>query len=408
MFDLRKRAYLLLLVLFLVPAGCQKTVESPSPGNASSGAVSPPPATTVPSNPAIPSTQQPESKPPTSDDQNAVTTPSSSVMGKPTAVRLVSAESGWIGGIGWIARTDDGGKHWHNQYIGNATIVQIFALNGNQAWAVTDKNNLLGTSDGGKHWTAVGKVPKEGFLHFISQNEAFVANSATTDGGKSWSSLPVPKQTVGDAYFHDRSNGWTVIQSNGLGIIERTTDGGKTWHNVKGLKLTAPLNGAVIRSAGADDAWIELIGDSGMSQTSYTLFHTSDGGINWQTVIANSTAGGGPAPGCPNEYNDGPKNQGAKPGPLYVVDRKVAFMGGECPACDKPNTVGWTKDGGKTWVNGTAAFPGYSGALLGIADANHGWWICTDNAEPSVLYTTSDGGNHWNKVYSFPRPKQSS
>jgi photosystem II stability/assembly factor-like uncharacterized protein len=43
----------------------------------------------------------------------------------------------------------------------------------------------------------------------------------------------------------------------------------------------APLNGALIRSAGTDDAWIECIGDSGMTQTSYSLFHTTDGGKHW-------------------------------------------------------------------------------------------------------------------------------
>lgn len=76
----------------------------------------------------------------------------------------------------------------------------------------------------------------------------------------------------------------------------------------------ANLTGSVIRSAGANDAWIELIGESGMTQTSYSLFHTKDGGKTWQTVLANSTAGGGPAPGIAAGDTAGPKNTGSKPG----------------------------------------------------------------------------------------------
>ncbi|MNR45484.1 hypothetical protein D3C85_1643350 [compost metagenome] len=100
----------------------------------------------------------------------------------------------------------------------------------------------------------------------------------------------------------------------------------------------------------------------------------------------------------------GPKNTGSKPGPLYVVNPDVAFMGGSCPACDKPNSVGWTKDGGKTWVNGTESFTGYGELLLGMADANSGWLITNDNEQPSVMYTTSSGGVNWNKVHTFDAP----
>jgi hypothetical protein len=141
------------------------------------------------------------------------------------------------------------------------------------------------------------------------------------------------------------NRGWAVTQSAKALEVKTTLDGGQTWQNVMTRKLFSSLNGILIRSNGADDAWIECIGDSGMTQTSYSLFHTKDGGKQWQTVIANSTAGGGPAPGFPTDYNKGPINTGSKPGALYVVNPDVAYMGGQCPACDKPNTIGWTTDG---------------------------------------------------------------
>jgi photosystem II stability/assembly factor-like uncharacterized protein len=322
-----------------------------------------------------------------------------------TALRLADAQTGWAGGEGWIAATKDGGRDWGVQYAGKGTIRQIFALDDLEAWAVVaDDSSLLSTTDGGKHWTAAGKVPNASFLHFVSKTEAYIGNAKTTDGGKSWTTLPIPEHTIGDAYFHDARNGWVVSQAGGTIEVQRTKDGGKSWTTVMSRISAASLTGAVIRSAGEDDAWVLGIGDSGMSQTSYSLFHTENGGREWRTVIANSTAGAGPAPGFSSDYAGGPRNAGAGPGALYVVSPKVAYMGGVCHACDKSNTIGWTTDGGKTWKQSDAAFEGYGEQLLAIADERHGWWICTDNAAPSVMYTTADGGAHWDKVYTFDKP----
>ncbi|TMV43687.1 hypothetical protein FE783_34770 [Paenibacillus mesophilus] len=405
------------IVLVTLMAGCRQQGEEPNPsagngGNASSSATgNQPPNSQSPTSPD-PSSSQPSTTPPKTDSgsDSTVKPPAAVRMDKITAVRLADPQSGWIGGKGWIARTDDGGKTWNAQYSGEGTVEQLFALNDREAWAVVgDAGNkskprqLLGTKDGGKTWTAVGTMPNTGFLHFVSSDEAYSGNAKTTDGGKTWAALPVPEQTVGDAYFHDRHNGWAVTQDKDMLHVKRTTDGGESWQNVMSRKTVAQLTGALIRSAGANDAWVEWIGESGMTQTSYSLFHTSDGGKAWQTVIANSTAGGGPAPGFPIDHSDGPKNTGSKPGALYVVDPNVAFMGGQCMACDKPNTIGWTIDGGKTWVNGEAAFAGYGQQLLAIADATHGWWIVTDTTEPAVMYTTSDGGKSWQKAHTFEK-----
>ena len=244
-------------------------------------------------------------------------------------------------------------------------------------------------------------MPGDDFFHFISEKIALSGNFGTLDGGETWKKLAIPKDTIGNAYFHDLTNGWVITQSKDQFNVERTTDGGKTWTVVMSRKIVAPLTNAIIRSAVQNDAWIECIGDSGMTQTSYSLFHTIDGGAHWQTVIANSTAGGGPAPGFPLSYNDGPHNAGVGPGTLYVVNPNVTYMSGKCNACDKPNSIGWTHDGGKTWVNGKALFSGYGQDLLAFADSKNGWWIITDNEKPAVMYTTIDGGVQWKKVFTF-------
>jgi photosystem II stability/assembly factor-like uncharacterized protein len=326
-------------------------------------------------------------------------------MGQVTALRLADPKTGWVGGKGWIAKSSNGGKQWTMQYAGSGTIHQIFALNDQLAWASTkEDSSLLTTRDGGGNWSRVGKVPNDGFIHFVTKAEGYSSNAQTLDGGKSWTTLAVPKPIIGDPYFHDKANGWAVTQFENTVKVERTIDGGQTWRGVMSRNTVAPITGALIRSAGKDDAWVEWIGDSGMNQTSYSVFHTADGGKSWQTVIANSTAGGGPAPGFAMDYTKGPVNQGTTPGPLYVVDPKVAFMGGQCLTCDSPNSVGWTTDGGKTWMNGQQMFDGLETELLAMADSKQGWLIVTDLVKPSVMYTTEDGGKHWKKGFTFANP----
>ena len=264
-------------------------------------------------------------------------------------------------------------------------------------------DRLLRTTDGGKYWQPVGRMPNKAFLHFVSMNEAFAGNEHSTDGGRTWSKLPIPTHTKGYAYFHDKDHGWAAAEENKKLLIKRTVDGGKTWKIVMSRDTIAPLNNAVIRSAGLNDAWVECLGDVGMSQQGFALYHTADGGKTWYPVIVNSTAGGGPAPGFPLNDHTGPiLNSYA--GHLDVVSTKVAFMSGYCPACDNGNNIGWTTDG-KTWTNSKQMYSGYGGSYPAFADDKHGWWICTDNLSPSVLYTTSDGGHTWQKAHTFDKPK---
>lgn len=317
-------------------------------------------------------------------------------------MRLADFMSGWTGGKGWIARTDDGGRSWTKQWEDGPTVKQIFALNKNLAWAALDTGDLLRTADGGKSWVRTGTVPNDSFLHFVSANEGFSGDANTTDGGLTWKKYKLPANTVGDAYFHDAKNGWVVAFKNGKFKFMRTIDGGKSWIDVYTRSTVAPVTGTVIRSAGRNDAWIALIGDSGMSQTSYSLFHTTSGGKTWTPVLANNQAGSGPAPGYKMDADTKvPRNNGASPGTLNVVNTKVAFMGGRCTACDNGNTLGKTTNGGKTWVNLPTELPGYGPQFIGAEDASRIWWINTDSSQPSVLYTSSDGGVTWSKMFTF-------
>lgn len=328
-----------------------------------------------------------------------------------TALRLADAKTGWVAGSGQIARTDDGGANWRLQYIGTRPIHQIFALNSNKVWATIGGSNaksliLIKSTNGGKTWTKAGTVPNTGFLHFTNDTTALSGDAVTKDGGKTWNTLQTPGKAIGEVYFHDASNGWAVQYVNGRILFMHTTNGGKTWNTVMTRKSEeAPAN-VIIRSTGTKDAWIELIGGSGMTQTSYSLFHTIDGGQTWLPAIAKNGAGSGPAPGFTMEDESAPKGMtSTSPGTLYVVNPQTAIMGGQCQACDKPNTIMTTTDGGKTWTIGKSEFAGYGTQFIGASDADHIWFLSTDAADAAVLNTSSDGGKTWHKVFTFKKPE---
>src|SRR5207247_419491 len=115
-------------------------------------------------------------------------------------------------------------------------VQQIFALNHLDLWATINQggnmSRILHSNDGGKHWSLVGTTPNQAFLHFTSKTTALSGNYLTQDSGKTWHLLPIPKDTVGDVYFHDEKNGWAVTQSNKALDVKRTNDGGNTWETV--------------------------------------------------------------------------------------------------------------------------------------------------------------------------------
>lgn len=411
----RKSFGSLMLILLLAVgllAGCASdgaNESSPAGGSGLSASTAPPLDSPPPSPDA---SSSPASSAPASVESPSAPEFGSSPTGRVTAARLADFQTGWTGGKGWIAGTKDGGRSWNVLHRPEGSVHQLFALDRKQVWATLDTGDasrlkLIGSGDGGITWRVIGEVPNQGFLHFVSSSEAFSGNARSTDGGKSWRTLRIPDHTVGDPYFHDLNNGWVVLVGEDKFTFSHSADGGKTWHTALSRKIFSPVNGAVIRSTGKNDVWIELIGDSGMTQTSYSLFHTADGGKSWLPVLAHSGAGSGPAPGYEmNSESKVPKNKGTSPGALYVVNPATAFMGGQCLACDNPNTLGKTTDGGKTWTDLKAEFPGYGPQLLVAADAEHLWWINTDHEQPSVMYISSNGGDSWDKVYSFGTPEE--
>ncbi|NOU92319.1 hypothetical protein GC093_03585 [Paenibacillus sp. LMG 31456] len=412
---------LLSTIVLLIIAGCEDKPGAAVKPEPTAPAISQPAQGTDPTGkPSDGAGSVPSSKPQEPSQGNPATSDQTKSKAAATAVAFVSATEGWAGGNGFISHTTDGGQHWDNQYSGTGNIA-LFAFLSDKpkvGWAYEGemngpgagspagspkKSSLLHTVDGGANWSVINPSAALGKeIHFVSEQVGFSGNKMTQDGGKAWSELPVPAEIAGEAYFNSSTEGWAVVNKGNVFQIEHTKDAGKTWQSVYSQPVGSILNGAVIRSTNKDDVWVQLIGDSGMTQTSYSLLHSKDAGKNWINVVANSTAGGGPAPGFQTGSETVPKGPGNSPGQLLPLSQQTAFMLGNCRSCGDSGevSVGWTLNAGTSWTNGSQKLPGQD-AVASFVNDQEGWLLTYAYSKPSVLYKTTDGGKQWSKLYSF-------
>ncbi|MNI60275.1 hypothetical protein D3C73_1154750 [compost metagenome] len=179
----------------------------------------------------------------------------------------------------------------------------------------------------------------------------------------------------------------------------KTTDGGASWKLALKSAFTDPEFGQIY--AKGDQVYALLYGGTGMSQTSYSLYASSNQGKSWTRVIAQETAGGGPAPGSGTALvKKGPAS--GKPGNMQLVGNSTAYLVGYSPAGEQV-AVGRTATGGKQWSN-LPAIAGYEGMIS--FPASQAGWMAVRGENSSSLYSTDDGGKTWNVKFTFKGTRQ--
>src|SRR5947208_12689309 len=73
-----------------------------------------------------------------------------------TAIDFRTTRVGWVGGVGTILATTDGGHTWVRQYAGSETIKRFDFVTTAEGWALGTKT-VLHTTDGGRTWRPVGE-----------------------------------------------------------------------------------------------------------------------------------------------------------------------------------------------------------------------------------------------------------
>ncbi|MFC5647865.1 WD40/YVTN/BNR-like repeat-containing protein [Paenibacillus solisilvae] len=323
------------------------------------------------------------------------------------AIQFLSPSIGRAAGNGFMIGTSDGGCHWQSiQSSGKYSFNQIQFLTNSVGYALaqTDAakpNLLLRTANGGSAFKTISTGGNAfNRIQFFSQQVGFGFTQAftykTTNAGQTWTKLSTPPNTR-YAHFITPDKGWILVFHSGGGYdVKRTVDGGRTWSN-KLYVHSEQTSGGMIYGTDSSDIWVVLLGGSGMSQTSYSLYHTADAGEHWKQLISNPTAGGGPAPGPKVDGLTGPFGA---PQDMQAIGKKAAYLAASSGAVDQIG-IGRSLDDGRTWKNVTGV-PGYGGKLSFPAALSG--YIATTSSLSGGIYSTVDGGIHWSKKFSIPEP----
>ncbi|MEP7265930.1 MAG: YCF48-related protein [Bacteroidota bacterium] len=198
---------------------------------------------------------------------------------------------------GWdksfVVRTNDGGATWDSIPVGtSASVYQLNSLhftdlnNGYAGGALNVNQALVKTTDNGNTWSDVtpdtlSNYPING-ISFIDAQNGYVSDHLhiykTNNGGANWTTLN-PNMYIGDISFLDMNSGYLSGSLNSEGVIFKTSDGGQTWSNL--LTLINPFSGTLTMEN------LDVISDDVIFSClpyNSSLYRTTDGGINWDTI----------------------------------------------------------------------------------------------------------------------------
>ncbi len=185
-----------------------------------------------------------------------------------------------------LVRTKDGGRTWERIPLeSNSRLYAIHFPTPEVGYAVGIHQTVVKTIDGGESWQMVSTEIDGWYasVHFTTEETGFVVGGdqagkglliRTTDGGKTWRHLDLPKkddpfESFRDVLFVSKTTGFVVGQN---GVILNTIDAGESW--------TAQTSGS--------DTWLRSIGfiddKIGFVVGTEVLLKTVDGGQVWSPL----------------------------------------------------------------------------------------------------------------------------
>lgn len=206
------------------------------------------------------------------------------------SVHFPSVNIGYVSGLEGIFKSTNGGASWAEITPSSSTYDNFWGcyfLDDNNGFVIgggcSSSQNFWRTTDGGSNWTPyIGNFPNSGLTDLIvySMGGAGYASSSgwiwqTNDGGLTWA----PWSNTGNHDWQEEitrvGNSFLVPTSNGCsggsggGGMRFTTDNGVNWNR---FNTGTSMFGAFLLNTLT--GWVA--GDS------KNVWHTSNGGINWQ------------------------------------------------------------------------------------------------------------------------------
>lgn len=205
------------------------------------------------------------------------------------SIQFTDADNGWVTDLNGIKlfHTTNGGIDWFVQKdFGVSTIWNFTFLNNSTGYFYSrDPGNLMKTTDGGSNWQLIytfGPTVEDvkwydentGWCIVLSLTTSLIK---TTDGGVNWQGFDYFNSFDGLLGKVGIINENTVIVTgshfNGDHVIFKTTDGGTSWTEIP---VAANLLGGRIQFVNDNIGWIESSG----------LNKTTDGGMNWELQVS--------------------------------------------------------------------------------------------------------------------------
>ena len=204
-------------------------------------------------------------------------------------------------------------------------------------WGSTQSEPVLHTTDGGTTWTDVTPGLLRGRPSSIGGGALSIMSAQTA-----WLAAPAPSGN----------------EEPTTALIFRTTNGGKNWNSLPPLRLGFSFTGLdTLQFIGASHGWLVVVRGAGMSQISFDIYRTSDGGRNWTHTLGESagTLGGRNGPGgglptcdCGQQYT-------------FVSATSAWAAGCYCGIGPDQELFFHSTDGGHTWQHrGPSLVPGMS------------------------------------------------
>ncbi len=261
---------------------------------------------------------------------------------------------------------------------------------------------MLNDQDG---W-ATGEVDSDLYQHILFTN----------DGGNTWQDrTPLAALAnapanglVADAFFGSSANAWVSYSdrlpngSQNKTVVWHTTDGGINWEKSQPLDFgDVPMEFRVPSDLGFIDAsfgWIMMHIGAGMSHDYIAVFTTSDGGQTWQRIL---------------DPNLNPDLMGCSKSWLTFNTTSTGWLATNCPGLMPRLVFYHTGDGGTSWEEyglpvpdgKPADFYAQSGIGCGVPNLDFSTarsLIFTlqchnydNNTAQAWLYSTGDGGVNW-------------
>lgn len=197
---------------------------------------------------------------------------------------FINENLGFIYGKSTIARTEDGGNTWTAPIQNNNFIFRdIYFINTNIGYAISYPRHVWKSTDGGKNWKMLYEfAPGNSVLPgnkvlFLDDKTGFILNGRllkTINGGLSWVDL---------GYFGVFD---FEIKNNNLIILSR--DKKLTYDKSGNLTKTESLFFHPSGTRGSGEEFSFLSAMIGYYVSSYGIYYTKDGGINWSRIYNNS------------------------------------------------------------------------------------------------------------------------